>query len=108
MSPWLSALSALDRRLSVDQLDLSHYRALSFVHEMNDVTDDALAMFISNNENINAGHNVIEHLMSRQLLEREEDTNNIILSDHSKMVIDEIYRLCPSRLTKPLFTPPER
>lgn len=108
MSPWLSALSALDRRLSVDQLDLSHYRALSFVHEMNKVTDDALAMFISNNESINVGQNVIEHLMSRQLLEREEDTNNITLSDHSKMVIDEIYRLCQSRLTKPLFKPPEQ
>ncbi|UMM06882.1 hypothetical protein MKR81_26845 (plasmid) [Vibrio campbellii] len=108
MSPWLSAMSALERRLTIDKIELSHYRALSLVHEFEGVTDDALAMFISYNEDIHFGYTVIEHLMDREFFKRDEDTNNIILSEHAKMVLDEIYRLCHTRLTKPLFTPPER
>lgn len=108
MSPWLSAMSALDRRLTIDQLELCHYRALSYVHEIASVSDEQLAMFISNNENIYSGQMIIENLMDRQLFERDTDTNKIILSDHAKMIIDEIYRLCHSRLTKPLFVAPDR
>ncbi|CAH7376827.1 MarR family transcriptional regulator [Vibrio crassostreae] len=108
ISPWLSAISALERRLSADQLTLNQYRAISFVHETENVLDDQLGMFITNNENCELGKSIANELFDCGYLEREGDTNFIILSDHGKMVVDEVYRLCHSRLTQPLFVPPAR
>lgn len=108
ISPWLSAIGALDRRLSADQLTLKQYRAIAFVHETENVLDDQLGMFISNNENCELGKSIANELFNNGYFEREEETNHIILSEHGKMVIDEVYRLCHSRLTQPLFVPPTR
>ena len=108
MSPWLSALSALERRLLNDRLDLRDYRALTFVHELNDVKNDQLAMFIAHNQNIEYGNGVIKNLIERGLLQLEENSNSIILTSYAKMVIDELDRLCKSRLVQPLFVSPNR
>lgn len=106
ISPWLSAISALERRISIDNLSLPQYRCLSYVSENKSVKAEDLAHFVMHGTNIEDGEDLIKKLFSRNMLQSDEDTGLIILTELSEMIIDEIYRLCHSRMTRPLFYNP--
>ncbi|MEZ9699557.1 hypothetical protein AB4455_02840 [Vibrio sp. 10N.261.46.E12] len=106
-SAWLNALSALDRRLHSQQLDLISYRALAYVHEIEGSNLERIKEFININDDENRNDQIINNLFHENYLKNDEDDPaRIILTEIGEMVIDEIYRLCQSRLAKPLFTKP--
>lgn len=106
-SAWLNALSALDRRLHAQQLDLISYRALAYVHETEGANLEKISEFININDDENRSEQIINKLLNENyLINDEEENSKIILTEIGAMVIDEIYRLCQSRLAKPLFTKP--
>lgn len=106
VSPWLSAISAFERRLQKDNLKLNEYRCLAIIHEKPELSEEMLINFISHNELEKIGKMVVDRLLTRELLERDEENNKLKLTEHAAMIIDEIYRLCQSRLTRPLFVAP--
>ncbi|BEI26472.1 hypothetical protein NMR92_003326 [Vibrio cholerae] len=106
ISAWLGAISALDRRLGTGHMTLKEYMTLAFVHEKPGVSDEELAMFSSHNEDANFGKAIIDKLFEAGHLTRDEETNAIIVSEHGNHLIDEVHRLCKSRLVQPLFANP--
>lgn len=106
MSPWLSALSALERRISANGLMLSHYRAIVFVHEMGNVQHDQLSAFIS--PYVDEGESIIRLLFAKELLEFKLNTNIITTTNNSSLIYDETHRICQSRLAESLFLNPKR
>lgn len=106
-SAWLNALSALDRRLHAQKISLISYRALAYVHESEGANLEKIKEFININDDDNHSEQIIDKLLNEKyLMWDEEDKAKIILTEIGGMVIDEIYRLCQSRLAKPLFTKP--
>ena len=105
MSPWLSTLSALDRRLKRDSLTLTDYRCLAFIHELKFISKDELIDYLNDNDETEGTLSRVDRLISNGLIEQREDASTpaLQLSEHSTMIIDEIYRLCQGRLTRPLF-----
>ncbi|HBC3592743.1 hypothetical protein R7D97_25420 [Vibrio sp. Vb5031] len=106
VSAWLGAISALDRRLGTGNMTLKEYMTIAYVHEQTSVSEEDLAMFATHNEDSDFGNSIINRLLEAGHLTRDEDTNAIIISEHGHHVIDEVHRLCKSRLIQPIFTNP--
>lgn len=105
-SAWLEAISALDRRLSARNMTLKEYMTLAFLNENSNVTEEELAMFASHNEDAHFGKSIIARLLDASYLTRDETSNAITVTEHGHNVVEEVHRLCKSRLIMPLFSNP--
>ena len=108
VSGWLSAISALDRRLLGSKLSFSQFVMLSLVLEQKGFSEIELINFSSHgNEDLKQQPLVdLSYLQEINLIEQPEDTVVLVLTEIGKTIMRETYQVVQNRITAPIFINP--